>query len=187
MDKKSEILHAALKLFVLHGFHATPTSGIAREAGVANGTLFHYFKTKDELIVALYVHIKKQLAFCILNEEIAEATIKEQCKSIYVNALNWGLEHPTEFRFVQQFLSSPYLMMLTPAEIKEQNNMVIELIKEGIATRQIKAIAPDFINSLFISHLFGVNQYVLQTNMSVADRNTLIEESFAMIWGMISV
>ena len=61
MDKKEEILKTALKLFVEFGFHATPTSKIAKEAGVANGTLFHYYKTKDELILALYAHTKSHL------------------------------------------------------------------------------------------------------------------------------
>jgi AcrR family transcriptional regulator len=39
LDKKEEILKTALKLFVEFGFHATPTSKIAKEAGIANGTL----------------------------------------------------------------------------------------------------------------------------------------------------
>jgi AcrR family transcriptional regulator len=42
MDKQQEILSAALQLFVANGFHGTATSKIAKEAGVANGTLFHY-------------------------------------------------------------------------------------------------------------------------------------------------
>ena len=62
MDKRKQILDAALKLFVELGFHGTPTSMIAKEAGVANGTLFHYFATKDELVIALYVAIKNQMA-----------------------------------------------------------------------------------------------------------------------------
>ena len=61
IDSKEEILKAALKLFVEFGFHATPTSKIAKEAGVANGTLFHYYKTKEELILALYSDTKKRL------------------------------------------------------------------------------------------------------------------------------
>ena len=52
LDKPEKILSTALKLFVAYGFHGTPTSKIASEAGVSNGTLFHYFKTKDELVVA---------------------------------------------------------------------------------------------------------------------------------------
>ena len=59
MDKREQILLAALKLFTEFGFHGTPTSKIAVEAGVSNGTLFHYFKTKEALILALYDYVKK--------------------------------------------------------------------------------------------------------------------------------
>jgi len=51
MDKKQLILGTALKLFVEAGFHGTATSKIAAEANVANGTLFNYFRTKEELIL----------------------------------------------------------------------------------------------------------------------------------------
>ena len=63
-EKKQCILDASLKLFVDNGFHGTSTSEIAKTAGVATGTLFHYFKTKKELINSLYFHTKE----CMLNE-----------------------------------------------------------------------------------------------------------------------
>jgi AcrR family transcriptional regulator len=47
------ILGAALQLFTTRGFHDTSTALIAREAGVATGTLFHHFASKAELVDAL--------------------------------------------------------------------------------------------------------------------------------------
>jgi AcrR family transcriptional regulator len=61
MDKREQILASALRLFVEFGFHGTPTSKIAKEAGVSNGTLFHYFATKEDLIKELYISIKNEL------------------------------------------------------------------------------------------------------------------------------
>ncbi|MCK5033837.1 MAG: helix-turn-helix transcriptional regulator, partial [Calditrichia bacterium] len=52
-EKREAILKATLNLLVERGFHDTPTSLIAKEAGVATGTLFHHFKNKEELINAL--------------------------------------------------------------------------------------------------------------------------------------
>ncbi len=40
-------------------------SKIAKEAWISNGTLFHYFMTKLELVVVLYVYIKSKLAACV--------------------------------------------------------------------------------------------------------------------------
>ena len=60
-EKKQSILDASLKLFVENGFHGTSTAEIAKTAGVATGTLFHYFKTKEELINSLYLHTKESM------------------------------------------------------------------------------------------------------------------------------
>jgi len=48
--KKEQLLSSALKLFVENGVGNTSTSAIAKEAGVAAGTLFLYFPTKQDLI-----------------------------------------------------------------------------------------------------------------------------------------
>ncbi|MGD1317767.1 TetR/AcrR family transcriptional regulator [Chryseobacterium sp. 2R14A] len=46
MDKKEILLQTALKLFVSQGFNDTPTSRIAKEAGIATGTLFYFFQPR---------------------------------------------------------------------------------------------------------------------------------------------
>lgn len=53
MRQKSReaIIAAALNLFVTNGYHATSISMIAKEAGIATGLMYHYFKSKEELLV----------------------------------------------------------------------------------------------------------------------------------------
>lgn len=53
MSRKEAILEAATKLFAQRGFSATPTSVIAKEAGVAEGLIFHYFQTKEGILFSL--------------------------------------------------------------------------------------------------------------------------------------
>jgi AcrR family transcriptional regulator len=52
-SRRQQILQAALRCFSRDGFHATTTADIVRESGVSQGTLYLYFKTKDDIIVAL--------------------------------------------------------------------------------------------------------------------------------------
>jgi len=51
--RRQQILQAALKCFSRDGFHNTTTADIVRESGVSQGTLYLYFATKDEIILAL--------------------------------------------------------------------------------------------------------------------------------------
>src|SRR5580693_368168 len=52
-SRRQQILQAALRCFSRDGFHATTTADIVRESGVSQGTLYLYFETKDDIIVAL--------------------------------------------------------------------------------------------------------------------------------------
>ncbi|OSZ81772.1 TetR family transcriptional regulator [Chitinophagaceae bacterium IBVUCB1] len=185
MDKQKEILNAALKLFTEYGFHGTPTSKIAQAAGVANGTLFHYYPTKDELIIALYADIKQRLGFCVMQGVVQTDSVYQQAKKFYTAALQWGIENSLEFRYVQQFTSSPYAAML-PEELKEQNNITINLIKQGIKEKTIKVIPAEYAMALISSHLYGVNQYINEHKMSAAKQKQFVAESFELIWKMIT-
>lgn len=51
MNRKEAILEAAIRLFAEKGYNETPTSEVARTAGVAEGTVFHYFKTKEGILM----------------------------------------------------------------------------------------------------------------------------------------
>jgi AcrR family transcriptional regulator len=53
LKSKSAILDAAMRLFVTKGYHATTTSAIAKEAGVAMGLMYHYFNSKEDLLISI--------------------------------------------------------------------------------------------------------------------------------------
>ena len=53
-DKRERILAAAERIFARHGFFAARVSEIAKDAGVADGTIYLYFKSKDDLLISLF-------------------------------------------------------------------------------------------------------------------------------------
>ncbi len=55
VDKRRQILDAAIRVFAHQGFHATRVSDIADEAGVAYGLVYHYFRSKEEVLNELFV------------------------------------------------------------------------------------------------------------------------------------
>jgi TetR/AcrR family transcriptional regulator, fatty acid metabolism regulator protein len=54
IDKRRQILDAAIGVFARQGFHSTRVSDIADEAGVAYGLVYHYFESKDEVLNELF-------------------------------------------------------------------------------------------------------------------------------------
>ena len=63
-DKRDRILEAAVKVFARSGFHATRVSEVAKAAGVADGTIYLYFASKEQLLVSLFEdRVERLLAF----------------------------------------------------------------------------------------------------------------------------
>jgi TetR/AcrR family transcriptional regulator, fatty acid metabolism regulator protein len=60
-DKRERILSAAERIFARHGFFAAKVSDVAREAGVADGTIYLYFKSKDDLLISLFERRMQQV------------------------------------------------------------------------------------------------------------------------------
>jgi TetR/AcrR family transcriptional regulator, fatty acid metabolism regulator protein len=72
-DKRDRILNAAVRVFAKKGFYATRVSEVAKAAGVADGTIYLYFKSKDDLLVSLFEHrVERLLAY--LERELPRAT-----------------------------------------------------------------------------------------------------------------
>jgi TetR/AcrR family transcriptional regulator, fatty acid metabolism regulator protein len=69
-DKHQQIIDAAIRVFARAGYYNSRVSDIAREAGIASGTIYLYFKTKDEILVTLFrekmaewvAHVRKEIA-----------------------------------------------------------------------------------------------------------------------------
>lgn len=53
-DKHQQIIEAAVRIFARNGYYNSRVSDIAKEAGIASGTIYLYFKTKDEILVTLF-------------------------------------------------------------------------------------------------------------------------------------
>ena len=60
-DKRERILAAAERVFARRGFFASRVSEIAKDAGVADGTIYLYFKSKDDLLISLFEQRMKQV------------------------------------------------------------------------------------------------------------------------------
>src|SRR5262249_59217556 len=55
--KYEAILRAAIKVFARGGFFNSKVADVAREAGVADGTVYLYFKNKDDILVSIFNHV----------------------------------------------------------------------------------------------------------------------------------
>lgn len=185
VDKRKDLLAAALRLFVQNGFHGTPTSKIAKEAGVANGTLFHYYNTKEDLIISLYIDIKKRMGEHIEAKAVLAKKPRKRFKVQFTEIILWSMDNKDEFYFIQQFHSSPFAALLSPDVIKEQLSKSCAEIEDAIKKKLFKKRSTEFILSLVSSHIYGISQYLSKTKLSEKEQQKIIDDGFDMLCTML--
>jgi AcrR family transcriptional regulator len=79
-DRRRELLDAAVTVFARKGFRAARVGDIAEEAGVAHGLLYHYFRSKDEVLETIFRETWQLLAVETERIEAAEVPLREQLR-----------------------------------------------------------------------------------------------------------
>lgn len=180
-DKRKAILEAALKLFTERGFHGTSTAQISKEAGVATGTLFNYFPTKEDLINSLYSEVKGELSRIMGKGIYTESTFQDKLRKLWSNLINWGMDNQEEFLFVGQFCSSPYITKFTREEVMKEYVFLHNLVDEGIKMGEIRESSPELIIAMFYQGSRTVVNFILDSDSSL-DENKVLEDGFQIIW-----
>ena len=82
IEKRRQILDAAIRTFARQGFHACRVSDIADEAGVAYGLVYHYFRSKDEILDTLFLERWDVLLAAIREVDESDLAAREKLRSI---------------------------------------------------------------------------------------------------------
>jgi AcrR family transcriptional regulator len=185
MNKKEIISNTAIQLFVELGFHGTATSKIAQQAGVANGTLFNYFKTKEELIVSLYHSVLEEMDEFIIERMTSNSISKESFQSLFFGTLFWSLDNRVQYQYILQFNHSPYFQQVAPSILNQEEHPLFVLIQNGIDIVLLKPMPASFIFSLFTAQINGLYNYIIFNDLAKDEQLELIQDSFEMLWKMI--
>ena len=135
-DKRNAILDATTRVFAERGLTAAPTSEISKQAGVAEGTLFTYFKTKDDLINALYREIKLELADAMMSGFPRRKSVRTRLRHVWEGYVNWGVTNPKQRRVLAQLQVSGTLSKESieagSAPFVEMQNMIRSAIGQHV-------------------------------------------------------
>lgn len=185
IDKRQAILDTALDLFCERGFHGTPTSMITREAGVATGTLFHYFSTKEALIEAIYLNIKGEMREALCARIEPQDPVGEQIRRICANYIRWGVENARKFQFMEQFCNSPQISAHAHEEGMAQFSFVYDIVQRGIEEGVLKPRPIGLQFSMFGASTSAVVRLIL-AGEGGEGIDSLIDEAFDLIWDGIA-
>ena len=129
-DRRRQILDAAVKVFAKNGFHASRVGDIAEEAGIAYGLVYHYFKSKEELLETIFRDTWTQMLARINEVEASDVSASEAVRQVTALLLRTWRRDPDLVRvLVREVTRSPHVQR----EIEEITQAMQAL--EGIIRR----------------------------------------------------
>ncbi|MEC5147098.1 HTH tetR-type domain-containing protein [Chitinophaga sp. 180180018-2] len=180
-DKKvDQIFQAALKLVARNGLSGITMGDLSKEAGIATGTLYVYFKGKDELINALFATCRENSVQASFKGYDPQLPYKPGFRSIWMNILRYKLQHFEEVIFMEQCYHSPFITADTREKAQLSSAPFYALIERGKKEQLIKEVDMDLILTLIIG---AMNELVKQTHYSAVPLNKRrINTAFELCW-----
>ncbi|NIY48596.1 TetR family transcriptional regulator [Cedecea colo] len=163
-DKRLALLEAAKEAVAESGLGAA-TSLIAKKAGVAEGTLFRYFATKDELLNALYLHLKTGLGKMMMENYHPDASVKERVRTVWSGFIDWGLISPTGSKAMRQLAVSDKVTEETLQKVAQLYPELHELANACVTSEFFSCGQSAFADAIFFS--------LAETTMEFASRDPL--------------
>ena len=177
-DKIEKIYSATLKLVAEYGLHNTPMSKISKVSGVAVGTIYHHFPTKEDIINGLYICIKEELgeeSFAGYDErDTYEGTLRLLWKNFYV----YLIDNPDKLSFIEQCSTSPLITEENRRLGEEKLCRIMEFIKRGVDEKYFENSDSELIGWHFYGSVSNIAKYTLYIGRPLGTE--VIEDTISM-------
>ena len=153
-DKRSDVMQAALELIAERGFHGAPMAEIAKKAGVAAGTIYRYFESKDMLITELHRELEDRIVAVLQYGYPSGRPLRERFLYLIGTLLRYLIAHPLHFRYMEQYFNSPYGISLHRERLLGKpgsHDILMDIFQQGMEEQIIK----EFPKAVLFSLAFG--------------------------------
>jgi len=184
LNKVELIFRASLDLIRKEGIAGVTMSKLADRAGMAIGTLYIYFRSKEELLRKLYEKLNRESSERFMEGYESGQPFIAGLKQVWMNYLKHRIEHHDESVFLEQYYRSPYISGDELQMAESMKAPVLEMIRRGQLEKVIREDADDemlflamlgFIRELADEHISGI--YALD--------EARIEKAFQINWEAI--
>jgi len=179
-EKIESIFYHTLLLIKENGFHGTPMSQIAKQSDVAVGTIYHYFPSKEELIIELFYNCKRKLHTNIFDGIEPTLSYKDRFELVFSRFCNFYIDNPIIFSFMEQFYCSPFFEMQNCNEGMHGQNLLLDFLEEGIKKQHLKKIELHTLAAAFIGTAVSFSKSILHRKVTF-DENDL-KDLITIIW-----
>jgi AcrR family transcriptional regulator len=157
-DKRCAIIRATLDLVAEQGFHGAPMALVAERAGVAAGTIYRYFESKDVLINEVYHYLEERFFAAVMENYPEKDPVRNRFLHIGKVLVRYCMEAPLEFRFLEQFHNSPYGVARRREKLfgNKDKDIITELFNEALEAGTVKDLPLPVLFALAFGPLLDI-------------------------------
>jgi AcrR family transcriptional regulator len=181
-DKRNAILSAAAQVFAERGLGA-PTAAITNAAGIAEGSLFTYFKTKDELINALYRELKLELADAMMSSFPRKQSVRHRLEHVWNGYVHWGIANPDQQKVLRQIQVWSGLTQESKQAGSAPFNEMQRMTEDAVTQRIYKDIPQTLIGAALVAIAEMTMDFMVREPESAEMYRTA---GFEMLWAAIT-
>lgn len=161
-DKHQAILDAAVRVFARKGFFQSRVSEIAREAGVADGTIYLYFKNKDDLLISIFSVKMKEIISRFRDAIALERDAASRLRCLVRMHLAGFQSYPELAAVFQVELrqSSRFMREHDKEELRHYFDMIAEILEQGQREGMFRQDVPVGLAKRFV---FGTLDEIVST------------------------
>ncbi|NOX87574.1 MAG: TetR/AcrR family transcriptional regulator [Calditrichaeota bacterium] len=170
-ERQNKILQAAAKYFAKVHYHEADMETIARDAGVGKGTLYRYFKNKDDLYLKTIEYLSNQ-AFEHLHNQAANAqTFKEYVEIIIDTAIDYFIGHPETFSMVLMSNLARIQSVIKAMEnvTGHYRSFFVERMLKAIEQKEVRVLKPEIIYSALFAIIIDAVHAIIMRKSGSAD------------------
>lgn len=185
--KRAVIIAAVIEVVAKHGFHGASMSMIANCAGVAAGTAYLHFESKDHLMREAYKELEQRWLSAVMNEYPSQRSVRQRFSHLADRLIRHCMLFPAELLFVDQFLSSPYRRSACADDVLPGVGLrsVVRLFREGMENRTLKKMPQAMLLALACGPAIQVLR--AHTAGSVHLNDARISETVKACWDSVSL
>jgi AcrR family transcriptional regulator len=153
-DKRRLILDAAVRVFARNGYHTSRVGDIAEEAGVAHGLLYHYFRSKDELLETIVRETWREVLDAVRVIEETDETARERLAGVAKILLRAWRRDPDLVRVLVREVTRSATLQRQIVEIGQAFAALERIIARGQDEGEFRAdVDPRMVSYVFYGAL----------------------------------